>query len=172
MFSGIGFCQIFPGLPKYPVLHWIFFYICTAFSLKALKSSYFDSFSKSISNHQKATTLHKTSLHSQGDIHKLCNAQGVRDLLPQWEIGWTKFREVFLSNFVSELFLKVNTLTKKKPQHETPCYLPDFRYGPSKSKLWRNGYLFLVVKGSTLEANISTRVQILFSIYILIRKVF
>ncbi len=77
------------------------------------------------------------------------------------------------SKFCFRTFYPIdNTLTKKKPQHETPCYLPDFRYLPSKSKLWRNGYLFLVVKGSTLEANISARVQILFIMYILIRKVF
>jgi hypothetical protein len=66
----------------------------------------------------------------------------------------------------------VNTPTKKKPQHETPWYLSVFRYEPSKSKLLRNSRSLFAAEWSTLEANISGSVHILFSIYLLIRKVF
>ncbi len=61
----------------------------------------------------------------------------------------------------------VNTPTKKKPQHETSCYLSVLRYLPSKSKLERNCISFLAATWSTLEANISSSVRILFNIYIL-----
>ncbi len=65
----------------------------------------------------------------------------------------------------------VNTLTKKKPQHVSPCYLPVFRYLPSKSKFCRIWYSLFAAETSTLEADISGLVQILFSMYIPIQKV-
>jgi hypothetical protein len=66
----------------------------------------------------------------------------------------------------------VNTPTKKNSQNKTPGYLPVFWYLPSKSKLWRKRWSFLAAEGSTLEPNISDSVWIIYSIYILIRKVF
>ncbi len=60
----------------------------------------------------------------------------------------------------------VNTPTKKNFQHKTPCYLPVFRYLPSKSKLWRKRWSFPAAEGSTLEPNISDSVWIIYSIYI------
>jgi hypothetical protein len=65
-------------------------------------------------------------------------------------------------------FSIVNTPTKKKPHHKTPCYLPVPRYGSSMWCSWS----FLAATWSTLGANISSSVRILFSMYILIRKVF
>jgi hypothetical protein len=72
----------------------------------------------------------------------------------------------------SGFYSAVNTPTKKKPHHETPFYLPVLLYLPSKSKLWGKKKSFLVTEESTLESNISRSIQISFSIYILIRKVF
>ncbi len=69
-------------------------------------------------------------------------------------------------------YLIVNTPTKKKSHHETPCCLPLFWYLPSKSKLCRICYSFFTAEGSTLEPNISSPFRILFNIYILVRKVF
>ncbi len=66
----------------------------------------------------------------------------------------------------------VYTPTKKKPYHEIPCYLPVFRYLPSKSKLRRKSCNFLAAKGSILNSNISVSVRILFNIFILVWKVF
>jgi hypothetical protein len=70
------------------------------------------------------------------------------------------------------LFSIVNTPTKKKQQCEIPCYLPLFRYLPSKSKFQEKSVTFFAAEGSTLEANNSSSVRILFNMYILIRKVF
>ncbi len=50
----------------------------------------------------------------------------------QWEIGWIKFKNVILSDFFFAFYSIVNAPTKKKLQQETPCYLPVFRYLPSK----------------------------------------
>jgi hypothetical protein len=67
----------------------------------------------------------------------------------------------------------VNTPTKKKSQLKTPCCLPVFRCLPSKSKLRRKiCYNFSDAEGSTLEPNISSSVHILFSIFVLVGKVF
>ncbi len=41
----------------------------------------------------------------------------------------------FKSSF-SRIYSTVNTPTKKRSQHKTPCYLPVLRYGPSMSKFW------------------------------------
>jgi hypothetical protein len=57
----------------------------------------------------------------------------------------------------------VNTPTKKKSQHKTPCKVKN---------LQKTLVIFLAAEGSTLEPNISGSVQILFNIYILIRKAF
>ncbi len=62
----------------------------------------------------------------------------------------------------------VYTPTKKKPYHEILCYLPVFRYLPSKSKLRRKSCNFLAAEGSTLNSNISGSVRILFNIFILV----
>jgi hypothetical protein len=62
----------------------------------------------------------------------------------------------------SSFYSTVNTSTKKTSQHKTPCCLPVFWYGPSKSKLWGKRKSFLVTEGSTLELNISESIQIFF----------
>jgi hypothetical protein len=66
----------------------------------------------------------------------------------------------------------VNTPTKKKPHHKTPCCPPLFWYLSSKSKFWRNSWSFFTAEGSTLDAYISSSVHNLFSMYIHVRKVF
>jgi hypothetical protein len=91
----------------------------------------------------------------------------------QWEIRWLKVQEVILSDLVFELFYSIgDTPTKKKPKHETPCDPTLFGCRILKSKLRRKCSFSLVAEGSTLEPNISGPVRILFSMYILIRKVF
>ncbi len=45
----------------------------------------------------------------------------------------------------------VNTPTKKNPYHEIPCYLPVFRYLPSKSKLRRKSCNFFGCGGVNFE---------------------
>jgi hypothetical protein len=66
----------------------------------------------------------------------------------------------------------VNTPTKEKPQHVSPCCPPLLWYRPGKSKLGRIRLSFFAAERSNLEANTSGCVQILFSIYILVWKVF
>jgi hypothetical protein len=65
----------------------------------------------------------------------------------------------------------VNTPIKKKTQQKTPYYQPVLQHGPSKSKLMRKCCVFSPTKGSTLEANISSSVGNLLSIWERILKI-
>ncbi len=71
-----------------------------------------------------------------------------------------------------EAFCSLNTPIKKTPKHEIPCCHLVLRNLPLKWKLLRKSWSFFVTTRSILAAKISGSVRILFSIYILIRKVF
>ncbi len=112
---------------------------------------------------QKMATMGRYLERSSTDfflIHVIWCLEG-----PQHTVG---NRVVKTSTFCFSAFYSiVNTPAKKKPHRETPCYLPVLRYLPSKSKLERNCISFLAATWSSLEANISGLVRILFNIFIL-----
>jgi hypothetical protein len=89
----------------------------------------------------------------------------------QWEIGWKKVKDVILPEFVFTFFIRQSIPQLRKNHTMKPLATLHISGTCLQSQNFRDN-IFFVSEMSTLEPNISRSVQYLFSIYILIRKVF